>query len=179
VIRRLLLADHPHETRFFVFVGGFGLVLAAIYWFLTYELAGTVLLAGFGIGAGLIGIALIGARPAAVTAGVARDAGEDPATGGLDVPVGGTGGVDTPFDDPSGRLPGESLAPLALGLGVALSATAIVFGPWLLVAGLLPLAWGAWTWATGARAELDATVRGEADLAPDALPNEDMSTADG
>jgi hypothetical protein len=162
VIRRLLLLDHPQETRFFLFIGGFGLVLAGIYWFLTYEVAGTILLAGFGAGAGLIGLALVRARPPAVAAGVARRAARDTDTDtdpeALDASTGGTGGVATPFEDPSGRLPGESLAPLSLGLGVALSLTAIVFGPWLLVAGILPLAWGAWTWVTGARAELDATV---------------------
>jgi hypothetical protein len=161
VIRRILLLDHPQETRFFVFVGGFGLVLGVAYWVLTYELAGTVLLAGFGLGAGLVGLALVRARPRAVALGAARRAGVDPVVDELDVPLGGTGGVDVPFEDPSGRLPGESLAPLSLGLGVALSLTAVVFGAWLLVAGMLPLAWGAWTWLSGARAELDATVRGD------------------
>ena len=69
---------------------------------------------------------------------------------------GGTGGGDRPFLDEAGRLPDETLAPLALGLGVALAMTAIVFGPWLLVAGSLPIAWGAWAWLRSARAELDA-----------------------
>ncbi|HEU0242737.1 MAG TPA: hypothetical protein VFQ75_02455 [Candidatus Limnocylindrales bacterium] len=161
MIRRLLLLDHPQETRFFVFIGGFGLVLAGIYWFLTYEVAGTILLAGFGAGAGLIGLALVRSRPPAVAAGVARRAAHDTDPDALDASADGTGGVATPFEDPSGRVPGESLAPLSLGLGIALSLTAIVFGPWLLVAGILPLAWGAWTWATGARAELDATVSSE------------------
>jgi hypothetical protein len=39
--------------------------------------------------------------------------------------------------------------------------TAVVFGSWLLVAGLVPLAWGAWTWLTGARDELAATIADE------------------
>jgi hypothetical protein len=39
--------------------------------------------------------------------------------------------------------------------------TAIVFGPWLLVAGIVPLGWGAWTWLRGARDELDATIRAD------------------
>ena len=50
------------------------------------------------------------------------------------------------------------MAPLALALGVALSLTAVVFGPWLVIAGIVPLGWGAWTWLRGARHELDATV---------------------
>jgi hypothetical protein len=71
------------------------------------------------------------------------------------------GGPATPFRDESGRLPGETLAPMALGLGIALALTALVFGPWLLVAGVVPFAWGAWTWLAGARDELDATVADE------------------
>ncbi len=44
---------------------------------------------------------------------------------------------------------------------MALALTAVVFGVWLLVAGLVPMAWGAWTWLRGARDELAATVAGE------------------
>jgi hypothetical protein len=136
VIRRLLLAGRPAETRFFLFLGGFGLVLAAIYWFLTYELAGTVLLIGFGLGALVLGVALLAERRGRV----------DPDPG------------PTPFGDERGRLPQETLAPLALGLGVSLALTAVVFGPWPVVAGIVPLAWGAWSWLRGARDELDATA---------------------
>ena len=169
MIRRLLLLDQPQETRFFLFLGVFGIVLAAIYWFLTYEVAGAVLLAGFGLGTGLLGIGLLRARPRRVAIAMGRDDDGGPAeaatsataqaAGGdaADLPGGGTGGIDTPFETPLGRLPGETLAPLALGLGIALSITAVVFGPWLLVAGLLPMAWGAWTWLVAARDELAAT----------------------
>ena len=138
MIDRLLRATGPAEARFFLFVGAFGLVLAAIYWVASYELAGTVLLGGFGLGAGLLGVRLRVERPPRSAA-----AGPDAAT---------------PFSDESGRLPGETLAPLAFGLGVALALTAVVFGAWLLVAGVVPLAWGALTWLRGARDELAATV---------------------
>lgn len=142
MIRRLLLAGRPAETRFFLFVGAFGLVLAAAYWILTSELAGTVLLVGFGLGGGLLGVRLLAGR---------REAGRRlPADGGTN-----------PFGDERGRLPGETLAPLALGLGLSLALTAVVFGPWLVIAGSVPLAWGAWTWLTGARDELDATEQAE------------------
>ena len=168
-MRRLLLLDQPQETRFFLFLGGFGLVLAAIYWFLTYEVAGTVLLAGFGLGTGLLGVGLLRSRPrqlAIAAAGDDRASTDDRTTSATaqatrgeaaDLPGGGAAGVDTPFETPLGRLPGETLAPLALGLGIALAITAVVFGPWLLVAGLLPMAWGAWTWLAAARDELAAT----------------------
>ncbi|HEX5826417.1 MAG TPA: hypothetical protein VFY23_02770 [Candidatus Limnocylindrales bacterium] len=195
MIRRLLLLDHPTETRFFLFVGGFGLVLGAIYWILTAEVAGTVMLAGFGLGAGLLGVALFRSRPRAMAIAARRGrAGEtrrgersapagarpdaaiaavtsaDRDTADPDLPGPGPLGVDTPFTDESGRMPDETLAPLALGLGVALGLTAVVFGPWLLVAGLVPLAWGAWTWLSGANDELVATVEAERDAEIRARP---------
>ena len=64
VLRRVLLADHPQETRFFAFIGVFGLVLATIYWFATYELAGTVLLFAFGLAGSVAAVRLIVSRPA-------------------------------------------------------------------------------------------------------------------
>ena len=151
-MKRLLAATAPAEARFFLFVGGFGLLLAAIYWLVSYELAGTVLLGGFGLGAGVLGVRLRIERPAPGLPAA-------PSSGVPDVDT--AGGPDTPFRDESGRLPGETLAPMALGLGVALALTAVVFGPWLLVAGIVPLGWGAWTWLAGARDELAATVAEE------------------
>ncbi len=145
MIARLGRSTGPAEARFFLFLGAFGLVLALIYWLVSYELAGTILLAGFGLGAGLLGVRLRIERLPGGTEGEMDDDAADA----------------RPFRDDPGRLPGETLAPLALALGVALALTAVVFGVWLLVAGLVPMAWGAWTWLRGARDELAATVAGE------------------
>jgi hypothetical protein len=156
MIRRLLLAGRPPETRFFTFIGLFGLVLAAIYWFVSYELAGTAMLIGFGLGGLVIAAALVigrRSRPPEPT--------DAPAPLGLADVVRGTPADEVPFEDERGRQPRETLAPLSLGLGVALALTAIVFGPWLFVAGIVPLAWGAVTWFRNARDELAATVRAE------------------
>lgn len=156
-MRRLLDATAPAEARFFLFVGAFGLLLGAIYWLVSYELAGTVMLGGFGLGAGLLGVRLRIERPAPAAGQPSRDD-VAPDLPKVDTP----GGPETPLRDDSGRLPGETLAPMALGLGVALALTAVVFGPWLLVAGIVPFAWGAWTWLAAARDELSATVADEA-----------------
>lgn len=137
-LRRVLLLDHPQETRFFAVIGALGVVLGIAYWFVSYEVAGTVLLTSFGLASGLAAARLVVTR---------RNAGE-PA------------GADRPFLDESGRLPAPTLAPLALGLGISLALTAVVFGPWLVVAAAIPLAWGGWAWFAGARDEFDA-VEGE------------------
>jgi hypothetical protein len=157
LVRRLLASNQPQEARFFLVLSVFGLVIAVVYWFVSYEPAGTVLLFGFGLATGLISSRLL-SDPAARRV---RTAVRDRAAGPLpdaDGPGGGTGGVDRPFLDEGGRLPDESIAPFAVGLGAALASTALIFGPAPAIIGLLPFAWGAWTWLSGARAELDAQV---------------------
>jgi hypothetical protein len=128
LLRRLVFED-PEETRFFLFLSAFALVIGAIYWFVSYEPAGSVLLLGFGAATGLMGVVLHRT---------------------------GRRGVDRPFLDETGRFPSETPAPLAVGAGLALMALAFIFGPAPLLVGLLPFAWGAWTWLSRARAELDS-----------------------
>jgi hypothetical protein len=182
-LRRLV--DQPQEVAFFLFLGAFALVIGLIYWFVSYEPAGTLLLAGFAIATGAIGILLaLDPRAAAARrqapvrreddrrAGVATDdvagAAERLDPGGRGAGAQGVGGVDRPFLDESGRLPAESLAPLATGLGVAVASTGLIFGPAPVIVGLLPLAWGAWSWLSGADAELRATEADTASSARDA-----------
>jgi hypothetical protein len=152
-VRRLTGLDEPQETRVFLLMSAFGIGVGVVYWFLAYEVAGTILLLAFGAATGLIGVRLV-ADPTAAT--VRRNARERSAPT-TDAPGGGTGNVDRPFADESGRLPSATIAPFVLGLGIATAATAVVFGPAPLIVGALPIAWGAWSWLTSARAELDAT----------------------
>jgi hypothetical protein len=181
-LRRVL--DNPEEVTFFLFLGAFALVIGVIYWFVSYELAGTILLVGFGIATGAMGVRLAldprsarvrrrarteprvassdvapGARPRADDAGSGPGQGVD--RGGRGIAGEGPGRVDRPFLDESGRLPAESLAPFAVGLGVAAAATGLIFGLAPVLVGLLPLGWGAWTWLHGAGDELVATESAE------------------
>jgi hypothetical protein len=156
--RRLLFADQPQETRFFLFLAAWGLGVGIIYWILTDETAGSALLIGFGTASAAGAAWLIRSRPAALARRAERrEPGPDEVIPEVDTSGGGTVDIDRPFLDETGRVPEDTLAPLALGLGISLAATAIVFGPWLLIAGALPLAWGAWAWFAGARDEFDAT----------------------
>ena len=153
--RTLTAADQPQEVRFFLLLSAFGIVVGLIYWFVSYETAGTVLLLGFGAATGLIGGRLAIDPRSRLVRERARAA-EGAAMPAAEGTGGGTGDVERPFLDETGRLPDETIAPFAVGLGVAIAATGLIFGPAPVIVGLLPLAWGAWGWLSGARAELDA-----------------------
>ncbi|MFL5755924.1 MAG: hypothetical protein ACJ77N_06445 [Chloroflexota bacterium] len=172
VVRRVLLFDQPQETRFFAILGVFGIGIAIIYWIVSAELAGTILLLGFGGATALAAVRLGLARPGRVAHGTAKTTAAESlgaetgdSTGSGEGAGGGTGGVDRPFSDESGRLPDDTIAPLSLALGTALSITAVVFGPWLIIAGAIPLVWGAYAWLTAARDELRATEATDAEVA--------------
>lgn len=129
----------PNEARFFGFIGGFAIVVTIVYWFVSYEPAGTALLGGFALVTALLGWGLSGAGRRAVAAG-----GADP---------------ERPLDDESGRLPSPTLAPFALAIGLTVAMTSIVFGPAPLLVGAPPALWGAITWLYRAIAELRAVSR--------------------
>ncbi|HEY7522265.1 MAG TPA: hypothetical protein VH720_01230 [Candidatus Limnocylindrales bacterium] len=155
-IRRVLALDQPQETRFFLGLGVFGLAIGVVYGAWTREVAGTVLLVGFGVATGAIGVALARSSVAAAVRAAARSSPDAPTMDRRDIAGGGTGGIDRPFLDEAGRLPSPTFAPFAIGLGVSLALVSIVFGLAMLVVAAPPLVWGAWTWLRRARSELDA-----------------------
>ncbi|MFL5686920.1 MAG: hypothetical protein ACJ77D_12770 [Chloroflexota bacterium] len=142
-MRRLLAligVRSPIEARVFQGIAALALVVAVVYWFVSYEAAGTVLLGGFALASGIIGLLL--------------------ANAGSDWRVSAGGGQardpDRPLLDERGRIPSPTLAPFAVGIGAAVAVLSLVFGPAPLLVGLLPLAWGAADWLRRASAELDA-----------------------
>lgn len=161
---RLPLLDQPQETRFFLIIAGWALVLGVIYWIVSLEVAGTALLAGLALAAGAMSVWLIRGRDPSMRRQPDTDEGET--SGGesaraapaeADTSGGGTEGIDRPFHDESGRIPEESLAPFAFGLGVALITLGAVFGIAPVALGIVPLLWGASGWLGDARAELEQT----------------------
>ena len=128
----------------------FALVVAAVYWFVSYEPAGTTLLGLFGVASAFAAIVLARSQR--------RGAGRSPDGDAL---------VDGPFADESGRIPSETFAPLQVGFGLAVAGLGLVFGPWLILAALLPIALGGLTWLGSAGAELEATE------GSDPLPSEE------
>jgi hypothetical protein len=154
---RLPFADQPQETRFFLLITGWAGALGVIYWFVSYEVAGTVLLAGLALATGVLSVWLIRSqrfRGRRAEAGPPDLAPDRPDTSG-----GGTGGVDRPFLDEEGRLPAPTLAPFAVGLGVALATLGPVFGLAPVAVGAVSFLWGAGTWFGAAREEFDAQKR--------------------
>ncbi len=133
------------EVRFFRRVSIYAFVVGAIYWFVSYEPAGTVLLLLFGVATGA-GTLLLwwGAR----RRGEAAAQGPEPAASGR------SGEPDGPFGDETGRTPAPTSSPFLVGLAVALIALGLVFGGWFVLAGLIPLALGAGSWLSAVRGEL-------------------------
>ena len=138
---RLPLADQPQETRFFLLIWGWAGALGIVYWFVSHEVAGTVLLAGLALASGTISVFLIRARRQ-----LKRPRAAD----------GATIGADRPFGDETGRLPDPTLAPFAVGLGIALMVLGPVFGLAPVAVGVVSLLSGASMWFRAARDELDA-----------------------
>jgi hypothetical protein len=120
----------PEEAVFFGRSGLFGLALAGVYWFLSYEVAGTVLLFGFGLATAAAFLVL--ARSARRTP--PRD-GDEPGEE-----------ARAPFEDEGGLVPLRSFAPLWVGVGLAVMSLALGFGLWFVLAGIVPLALGAGAW---------------------------------
>jgi hypothetical protein len=142
-VSRLPFADQPQETRFFLLIAGWAGALGVIYWFVSYEVAGTVLLAGLALATGALSVWLMRSQR-----GRRRRA-----------EAGAPEADDRPFLDEDGRLPAPTLAPFAVGLGVALAALGPVFGLAPVAVGAVSFLWGAGTWFGAAREEFDAQKR--------------------
>jgi Cytochrome c oxidase subunit IV len=136
----------PEEVRFFGRLSLYAVAAGLVYWFLSYETAGTVLLLGFGIATGVAFLALRGSRRRSDDG-----AGDEQAR----MP-------DGPFGDESAPIPTRSAAPLAVGFGIAVIGLAGAFGPWFAIAGAVPLLVGAADWLRAANHELDQRTRADA-----------------
>jgi Cytochrome c oxidase subunit IV len=128
----------PIEARIFQVIAMLALVVGVVYWFVSYEAAGTLLLIGFAVASGIIGLLLANAG----------SDWRDTARGRRD--------PERPLLDERGRIPSPTLAPFAVGIGASIALLSLVFGPAPLLVGVLPLAWGAADWLRRASAELDA-----------------------
>jgi hypothetical protein len=127
------------EAKLFARMAIFGIVVGVVYWFLTYETAGSVMLTTFGLASGIAGLAIfLGSRNRAERAGGAMLVGRT-------------------LEGEADAIPRPGWAPLGIAIGLGGVALAGAFGPWLAIAGLF-------LFIRSAKAWVDATVR-ETDLA--------------
>jgi hypothetical protein len=110
--------------RVFVLLAVFFAIIAIVYWFWSYEWAGTILL-GLGIGlAGMIGVFLL----------IQARRGPAPAEDRPDATPADAAGEEV------GRFPTASVWPLVVGIGTFLAALGLVLNAWLALPGALVLA---------------------------------------
>jgi hypothetical protein len=114
------------EWRLFAGAAAFLLLTGSIYWFVTYEDAGTTMLL-----MGLLAVGMIGAWLFLQSRKLDGPRPEDRADAD---PGDGAG--------PIGSFPVASVWPFVLGWGAVVAANALVFGVWLGVTGLLIVAVG-------------------------------------
>ena len=128
----------PEEIRFFVRVALFTVVITAIYWFVSYEEAGTVLLGGIFAGAlifsGLVLAAVRGARPRTRNPKHLIGFGDD--------------AEEQPLELTEDVFPTMSSWPIVLSLGAGLIGVGLIYGAWLWIPGAALAATAAWGWLT-------------------------------
>jgi cytochrome c oxidase subunit IV len=132
------------EVTLFARMATFGIVVGLVYWFLTYEVAGTVLLSAFGLASALAAVAVyVGGRFA-----------------GRRSPADGAAG---PAPSDAEPVPRPGWAPLGIALGLGGVALGAAFGPWLAIAGALVTIRSAKRWLDTAVEETDDARGGSGD----------------
>ena len=152
---RLPLADQPQETRFFLLIAGWAGALGV-------DLLVCQLRGGGDRPAGRPGAGdghPVGVADPFAAASAAAGRGRRTRGRGTRIVRRRTEAVDRPFLDEEGRLPAPTLAPFAVGLGVALAALGPVFGLAPVAVGAVSFLWGAGTWFAASREEFDAQKR--------------------
>jgi len=116
-------------------------VIGAVYWFLTYEVAGSMLLVGSALASAFVAIVLrLGLRGQHTVAADASDV-----------------RPDGPFGDESGALPAPTAAPLGVAFGMALVVLGLVFTGALVLAGAILVLLASREWLRAARSEAEWT----------------------
>lgn len=141
------------ELRFFLRTGVYSIVVGTIYWFVSYEVAGSVLLA-FVVFAALAFVGVAGAfvrtaRSEVVppdSSGVARAIGSLNRLLGFEEHAGAASsdGLTAGLEP----IPTGSIWPLMGGIAALLVLLGLVYGPWLLLPGIALAAGTVWGWIT-------------------------------
>lgn len=141
------------EGRFFLRTGLYAAVIGVVYWFVSYEVAGSVLLAAAAFaGFVVVGVLVIGMPDGA---GMPARPSGSPTRRALRLVNRLLGfrqlhGLEDerPFSTGTLRLPGASSWPIVTAFGATLALTGIVYGPWLTIPGIVLVAVSVWGWVT-------------------------------
>ena len=114
------------ESRFLLGAGAFAVLVGVVYWFISYEDAGFVMLTLMGLASALIGGYML------YRAHGARRAEDDP-----DAEYADSAGEEV------GRFSSGSIWPLVMGIGTILALQGFIFGAWLVGFGAVLFAWAA------------------------------------
>lgn len=141
------------ELRFFLRVGLFGALISAIYWFVSYEIAGTILLAFLTVAAaifiGTTGTFVPSARRG-VFAGTKRGFGRflEPAERLLGFEEDSEATRSDALEVVEDPVAHSSVWPFVAALAGTSIAFGLVFGPWFWIPGIAVALASAWGWLT-------------------------------
>jgi hypothetical protein len=134
---------HPSdEAVLFGRLAIFGIVVGVVYWFVSYETAGTVMLIGFGVASTVASISLW----------------TKPPRGAIDA---GWPDGEVPADSTGDRIPAPAFAPLIVGAGVAIAALGLALSPLILPVGVVVALIGGRYWLEAAIHEGEAGTEQE------------------
>lgn len=131
------------ERRFFLRTALFATGIAVVYWFVSYEAAGSVMLLAIGLSAAFLMIVLrrhtteLKRGPLETATHIVGDivTFEEPDEGSA-----------SPLAIDEGPMPVMSYPPLALAIGAGAVAGGLVFGAWLWLPGAALVAGAGWRW---------------------------------
>jgi len=112
------------EPRFLIGAGLFGAAVGVVYWFLSYEQAGTAMLLFMGLGSSFVGAYLLWKMGR-----VRRLEDDEDAT------------MEQGAGQTVGRFSAGSIWPLIMGLGLAFGVQGLIFGVWLSLFGVTLFVW--------------------------------------
>ena len=137
------------EIRFFLRTAIYTLTITVVYWFLSYEIAGSTLLLSLGLSAIFfvaVGFVMIRHAKEEPLPGETRPANVVQRTLGFDEPEGET--VRAPLaleDDP---IPSSSIWPLATAVAALLMGLGLIYGGWMWGPGIAIAIVALWGWVT-------------------------------
>ncbi len=145
------------ELRFFLRTGVYSIVVGTVYWFVSYEVAGSVLLT-FVVFASLVFVGVAGAFVREARNEIVPRQGSGPVrlVGSLNRLLGFEEHAGSATDEPLAAglepIPTGSIWPLVAAIAALLLLLGLVYGPWLLLPGVVLAAGTIWGWVT----QLDA-----------------------